>query len=670
MKFSRKILETFIDLPADWQDLMEDVGLEIKSLDGDIMNLELLANRGDHYCYEGLACEIHGRTGTKMKFPETLSLFEKEPEWESIEKPKTLSKYKNIDYKFEVETEKCLAFSLMPYKKTSKKSSLADYGYMLEAAGVNSILPAIDITNVVMLEAGQPAHIYDADKVKGKIRIRESRPGEKAALLFHEGETTLPAGTVVIADEEKILCIGGVIGCRAAEVDENTKNILLETALFDPVSVRKTARALGVSSIASQIFERGGDAGAVQHGAMRAKKLYTDAGWEQSGDFQQIQRWSEMRIITLPGDYVRAQLGVEISDAEIEERLGHYGFIKNSRCNPDLCKSPDEYTIPTWRMFNIKGEPAELIEVLAISLGYNNLPSKLPMVEIGAAPTEAEVRKAEINSYLIHNGFFEVFTDSMYSPKHAAIFGGAEKHIALENSIEGNYAFMKNNAIVQAVELVEKNLRVKNREIRAFEWGKVFQGDREIEVLWGIMNGANASALGMKGLIKNLLDGLGIDFKIEPSDLSQLKMHPKRSAKILIAGAPEEDYGVLGEIHPKLLAEFDIKNDSPVFFKLFVSDLLNAPKKPVKYESPSAIIPSSRDISIAVPYGKYVGDVAEFIKKTYPQIARAEIADVYDKPKESLRNVTFTLTFTGEHSTESLNALILEIMDKATKFVS
>ncbi len=393
---------------------------------------------------------------------------------------------------------------------------------MLPASGVNLILDIIDVTNVVMLERGQPAHVYDADKIVGKIKIRKTKPGETAALLFHEGLTELPTDTMVVSDDEKILCVAGVIGCRAAEVDENTTNILVETALFNPVTVRKAAKQLGVSSIASQIFERGADWFGPENGATRAKKLYSDIGWEQSGPYQLIARRYRGGLIEMSGDYVRQQLEIDISDAEIEERLARYGFIKTD----------EGYRVPSWRIWDIKWTQADLIEELCRSIGYNALPSKLPPVELGAGLTDAELRRREIDSYLTNNGFYEVLTDGLYSPKHANLSPNLE-HISLENSIDGGYAYLRNNTIVQATELVSKNLNVKNRDIRCYEWGKVFQKSGEHNVLWGVMNGAQVGALDTKGLIENL------GFETTPADLSKFKIHPKRGAKF--------EYGFLGE---------------------------------------------------------------------------------------------------------------------------
>ena len=683
MKFSKKVLETFVNLPSDWRDLMEDIGLEIKSEEKNgndvIFNLELLANRGDHYCYAGIAREIYGRTGNAFKEPGGIPVLPNDFKCESGAAGAQYIQTPGQDHLFDLETDKCIAFSLTPYKLNKTVQTSKDHEYMLTASDINIIHPAIDVTNVIMLEMGQPAHVYDADKIVGKIRVRESRPGEMAALLFHEGKTELPPGTVVIADDQHILSVGGVIGCHGATVDKNTKNILFEAALFDPISVRKTARALGLATLAGQRFERGGDIAAICSSAARANKLYPDIGWQLSGQLCFARtKWIDKKHIDLPGDFVRRELEINISDAEIAMRLARYGFEKTD----------DEYHVPTWRVWDIKGERADLIEELARSIGYDNLPSKLPPMEIGAALTAVELRKAQIDSYLVHNGFFEVLTDNLYSPRHANL-SPVSKHIKIANSIEGGYSFMKNNTIIQAVELVEKNLRVKNREIRAYEWGRIFLPDGkktpvEHNMLWGVTNGVNESALTIKGLIQNLTNDLGLNIELGMA-ASEIELfatskylHPNRRATVFTrtgkdTGNPLKDkvsIGIFGEIHPILLAQFDIKNDTPVYFEFFADSLLYASARTVKYQKPPAIIPSTRDITVPVPYGRHAGDVTDYILETFKEVSSVKITDVFEKPKDGIRNVTYLLEFSGQHGAEVLNALILEIMRKATEYIS
>lgn len=633
MKFSKKILETFIKLPVEWQDLMEDVGLEVKSLTGDNFTLELLANRGDHYCYAGLAREISGRTGDSVNMPALAEINEKLAEV------------------FEIKTDKCLAFSLTPYKFTKHIPTDSKRAYMLSASGVNVIHPAIDITNVVMLELGQPAHIYDLDKIVGKMVIRETNAGEQAALLFHEGMTELPAGTIVISDDEKILCVAGVIGCRAAGVDENSRNIGFETALFDPVSIRKTAKSLGVSSIASQRFERGGDMNAVHLGARRAAALYPASGWEQAGDMQfALRNDIPKQFIKMPGDFVRGELEINITDAEIDERLARYGFVKTE----------SGYETPAHRIWDIKGYPADLVEELCRSVGYNALPSRLPHVEIGAEIGAAEIRKDEVAAYLINNGFFEVITDNMYSPKHAAL-SPVKEHINLENSVDGGYAHMRNNTIVQAAELVDKNLRVKNMEIKAFEWGKVFTGDcAEISVLWGVMNGRGLDALDAKGLLAGM--GLKSEIAANAADFPAYDfLSPARRGVLTL---DNETIGIYGEMHPSLLAAFDIKGAAPVYFEILTDELLGARRGRPAYVKPPKVALSERDITISVPYGKPAQEIANELIGEGVVMVSCIISNVYDKPAEKARNITYTLTFKEGLSTEEINDILTKILGK------
>ena len=221
MKISLNTLKKYIDLPdslAESKELFEDIGLEVKRIDkeGDdnLITFELLANRGDHHSYEGVAREVSGRTGSPLK-------------------PIPMGKmsYTDDSSLFSIDTDGCIAYSATEFRNDNPadvKNLGSEYSHMLKTGGVNEICPVIDVTNVVNLELGQPAHVYDADKIKGKIHIRESRQGEKASLLFGKGEIELPAGIIVIADDENLsLAIGkkGINIKLASKLTKYTINI-------------------------------------------------------------------------------------------------------------------------------------------------------------------------------------------------------------------------------------------------------------------------------------------------------------------------------------------------------------------------------------------------------------------------------------------------------------
>lgn len=657
MKFSKRILNDFIELPSNWIDLMEDIGLEVKSFDGkDVMNLELLANRGDHYCYMGLVREIFGRTSQKINFKPSLNLFEKEPDFIKYDK---YLKYENVDYLFDIETEKCLAYSLTQYSIESLKEVEDDYKYMLNVSDINIINPAIDVTNIIMLEFGQPSHVYDLDKIVGKIRIRDSKKGEKADLFFHKETVELPEGICVISDDEKILCIGGVIGCRGAEVDKNTKNIVFETALFDPVSVRKTERLLlDKPTIAAQIFERGASLDNVKKASERALYLFNEIGIKKSSIYQYMYNKEKCITKSFPLPDISSALSVDLSKQSIVDILSRYGFITEN----DIC------FVPSSRVWDIMNS-ADLVEEVARSIGYNNIPSKLPIASIGVLENDKELRKSKINSYLVNNGFFEIFTENLYSLKHSNL-SPIKEHVKIENSVDGGYSFMKNNCIVQATQLISKNISMKTKDIYAFEWGKVFYSDySECEKLWGVLNSESGVCIyKLKGILEGLLNSIDVNFSFnyyEESDNKEFSLLvPKRRIKIISNGI---EIGFFGEIKQNLLLEFDCKNVRPAYFCFDVSNLLNIGVKEFVYKSPSNLIQSTRSISLDIPFGLNSDKVINFIFQKYNSVRDIKITDIYEKEKS--RNLTFLLEFSGINSTVEINSLILEIMDEAKKYI-
>eukprot|EP00210_Caulerpa_lentillifera_P009582 g9139.t1 len=275
MKITLNKLRQYVDLPTEVGNvvnLLEDVGLEVKRQEmmecNTLLNLELLANRGDHHCYEGIAREINGRTGTGIRSAKT-ETFSRDLE----------------EVPVEVLTTHCLGYSIAEFTLASVEGAQLpdlDKG-ALEAFGYNSVSPIVDATNLVSLEVGQPLHAFDTDKIIGGIVVRLSAEGETAQPLFFENPVELPSETLVIADDEKVLAIAGVIGCESSKPEPETKLVWVESATFDPVKVRIAAKALGLSTSASMRFERGADPEARERGLDRLNTIAKEIGWKATG---------------------------------------------------------------------------------------------------------------------------------------------------------------------------------------------------------------------------------------------------------------------------------------------------------------------------------------------------------------------------------------------------
>ncbi|MFT7517978.1 MAG: phenylalanyl-tRNA synthetase beta chain, partial [Kiritimatiellia bacterium] len=319
MKIRTSVLSRYIDIPKstrDLRDLLDDVGLEVKrteQLPGDLsITLELLANRGDHHSYSGISREIGGRTAGSLRRPEVTTL-----------------QVGRCPIVVEVRSPLCLRYSATLLERTGPVAQLPDDVLRpIVAAGQKCVRAEVDATNLANLELGQPTHVFDADTIVGAVVVREAVAGETCLPLFFEARVDVPVGALVVADDVKILAVAGVIGCEECKATQTTTRLLVESATFEPVAVRKAARAMGIATDSSARFERGADPEAPLVGAGRVVfllELY--AGWSRVGQTAMLGKWAApKRIITLSVPLAGAFLEVPLAEAEIRERLERYGF--------------------------------------------------------------------------------------------------------------------------------------------------------------------------------------------------------------------------------------------------------------------------------------------------------------------------------------------------------
>jgi len=647
--------------------LLDDVGVEVKRIedDGAFLAVELLANRGDHRCYAGIAREMAGRVGGAVQMPDVVEL---------TTGPSPIA--------IHIETPLCLLYSATRMSIPSIDVHFPDpVQEPLIAAGLQPVNAAVDATNLVNLEIGQPTHLFDADTIVGAITIREARKGETALPLFAEKRVEVPTGAIVIADEEKVLAIAGVIGCEESKVTDATRNMILESATFDPVAVRKAGRALGIHTDSSARFERGSDPSLPLTGAGRVVYLLeTHAGAKREGTSGMVGDWTNPnRTIDLNPAKIGHYFHRDFSQSELTERLTRYGFsIQPGGENLAV-------TVPPGRLWDVHN-PEDLYEEIAKSIGYNELPETMPANTMGVRPTQRQQLRHQMEQVLLGTGFYETITDGFYGRdlRERLLTGDGHplwSHVETVNSMDKGYSLLKNNCLGQALLGLGANIRMGLKQVRMFEFTRTFHPDPNAEngvcterhVLWALAHGANrddawddhpaaVNAWLLKGVLEEFSTELRcpLELSIEGAESEPVGtlLHPYRRAAIVHNG---QTVGVLGEVAPECSQGMGLKKARPCYLELDIARLGQSVHIE-NYIEPSARPLSTRMLAFSLPARVEAGRVKALLESAGPDWLEAvDITDLFahvddDQP---MRAVTFALRFRNDESdrsTEFINA--------------
>lgn len=651
---------------------LDDAGIEVQGIESGetgtdtVVSVELLANRGDHRCYLGVARELAGRLDGVVVAPKAAPL--------SIATPGGIPCL--------VSTGDCLTYMLTPLDVLDHSAPLgAETRRMLRVEGGETGAAVVDAANAVSLQIGQPLHAFDADKIQGTIEVRHSLTGETARLLGEQNPRPLPAGTLVIADDAKVLAIAGVIGCEESRVTPVTSRVILESATFDPVAVRKSSSALGVVTSAAQRFERGGDPALPAAGAALAVKLLEESGAARaSGPSTMARAWeADLPVISVDFADLADFLGTDIPPGETANRLERYG-IKHV--------GGGDFKVPSHRIWDLT-QAQDLYEEVARSIGYNCLPSVLPVASIGAEPGPAEQGAQVAGDVLVLAGFYEVITDGFYDRalvRRLGVQPGShlDWHVSTVNAVERHYELLKNNCLAQAMAALETNARYRTTDVRLYEFTHVFEpvdsGVRERGVLWAIAVGsANPGSWSggtdrpvdvffVKGAAEQVAARLR--FRLESVPIARSGhvlapyLHPCRSM-VLHAGGRQA--GVIGEVHPQVAERFGVAGTRPVYLELDATVLVphERPVLPALEEAP----PIERMLDFVIPSSLTSHDVIRVLSEAAPSRLRGlHVADVFENSSTlgaGMRSITFRLLLSAEPTptSEELNAEVRAMID-------
>lgn len=531
----------------------------------------------------------------------------------------------------------------------------------LRRADVRSIDPAVDVTNYVMLELGQPMHAFDLAEIHGGIRVRMAEDGEKLVLLDGQ-EVSLRADTLVIADHNRALAIAGVMGGEHSGVGDNTRDLFLEAAFFDTIAVAGKARSYGLHTDSSHRFERGVDWQLARDAMERATALLLDVVGGEVGPIIEVVSETDLpniEPVILRAERIAQMLGMEMDAAEVERLLTALGLGVTA-----VAPGQWKVDVPSHR-FDISLE-VDLIEELGRLYGYNRLPVRYPQARLApSARAESAVELPALRRLLVARGYQEAITYSFIDAKLLESFHPGVKPLLLANPISNDMAAMRSSLWPGLVKALQHNLNRQQSRVRMFESGLRFVGQleglKQEAMIAGVVCGKRlpeAWAHGREGVdfydvkadVEALLGAAGaLDaFSFIPGEHPAL--HPGQTARIERDGRL---VGYLGAIHPELARSLDL--DQPVYlFELVLVEVMSG--RLPRFSELSRFPEVRRDLAVLVDREVAAEAVLDTIREAAGEwLTDLRLFDVYHgKGVDPLRK-SLAVGLTWQHPSRTLN---------------
>lgn len=624
-------------------------------MDDGVIDFELTANRGDLLSILGMAYEVG-------------AIYDKEVKDVDL-KHKESGEDINKTFKTEVETENCSKLLVKKVENVKIEESPIFIKNRLIASGIRPINNVVDISNYVMLELGQPLHFYDADKLGNKLVVRMAEDGEKLTTLDNV-ERTLTSEDIVIADATHGVGLAGVMGGLETEVETDTKNIIIESAIFDSVKVRKTSKKI-VRSEASNRFEKGLDPERTKMAIERACKLLEEyaGGTVVTGTVEYDKTNNKEKEIEITFKNINDVLGTVIPNEEILNVFRKLGF--SYKVNGEKIK----VTVPTRRLdISIK---EDLIEEVSRIYGVDNIEGKLPIVPMRKGSYDKTQR--EIRNKMIALGLKETLTYVLINDKEVNGYTLDKfEPLKLLDPITEDRNTLRYSMIPSLYKVYEYNKAREQKEISIFEIGKgfykkgeVYGEDTKLCVLMsgkystGLNNNKTVDFYVIKGIAEEVLDYLGYAGRYSFMKQEMPKeMHPGQSAMINVNGS---NIGMIGKIHPS------VTKDDVYVLEINLDELFTKKVGKMKYKEFSKFPSINKDIALVVDKKSVSKDIEKVIKSAGGSLlTNIEVFDVYTGVGVGIdkKSIAYSLTFSDMKKTltdEEINGLMDKIIDAVSK---
>ena len=638
-----------------------------------LIDLSITPNRPDCLGFRGIARDL-----AASGFGKLLELKEK--------KIKSTTKQ---TLKIKINKEKnqgCTAFGSCLITNVKNTESPQWLKNKLISVGQKPISAIVDITNYVMLDINRPLHAYDADKIEKSIIVRNSNSGEKFTALDNK-EYKLEKDMCVISDQKGVLGLGGIIGGTRSGTELDTKNILLESAYFEPRSIRNTSKKLNLDTDAKFRFERGIDPSSIEQGLNKAASLIKEiCGGEISKIDIQKTETHKAQIVKFDTNLFEKISGFKISAKEMIKILGDLGF---------KCKKEKKYlrlTVPSWRP-DISQE-IDIVEELVRISGFDKIKTIAPIKErTKSTLTQTQKLFHFLQRAIASKGYLEAITWSFTDSNYNDYFKQTKKEIKIINPISSELGVLRNSIFSNLIMYISKNLDRGFKDLSIFEIGPVFFGSspgEQTTVVCGLSAGKksrlswidkerNVDVFDVKrDVVQTLIEAGYNSDKFFIDDKTPNYYHPGKSGRIFLNKDNDKVAAYFGEIHPNILKKLNIKTDALIGFEIFLEHL-NFSKKTLNDQkskfTTSDFQKSERDFAFVVNRDVKAQDLINAISSVNQKlISNIKVFDVYEGENipDNQKSIAISVTIQSNEKTlndndlEKINNLIIETVENKT----
>ena len=628
-----------------------------------VIDLSITPNRADCLGVRGVARDLAAAGAGKLKKYDQNKI-----KFKGTQKIKVkINKEKN---------QGCTAFGsclIKGIKNTESPQWLKD---KILALGQKPISAIVDITNYIMFDLNRPLHAYDSDKINEGIIVRNSKKGESFEALDNK-TYTLQDNMCVISDQSGVLGLGGIIGGTRSGTELDTKNILLESAYFNPKSIRKTSKLLNIDTDAKFRFERGIDPNSIEEGLVKAAKLIQEiCGGEISKlDVQKSEIFKKISI-RFPLDLFESVTGFKISVKEIIKILTDLGFIIKKK-NNDL-----NLIAPSWRPDIL--QPIDIVEEIVRIKGYDQIKTELPE-KVRKIPTLNKQQKLFhfLQRSVASKGYYEAVTWSFTDSKINQLFKENKNEVEIINPISADLNVLRSSIFSNLIIYLKNNLDRGFKDISLFEIGPIFSGNKPGQqkiVLAGLRSGKVSRYNWIekerlvdvfdakRDAIQTIVESGFDQKKLYINDKAPSYYHPGKSGTIYLSKNENNPVAFFGEIHPNILKKIDIKTEALVCIEIYLDNIKETTKKLKDQKSLyqySDYQKSERDFAFVIDKNFKVQELVNIISEIDKSLIRSvKVFDVYEGEKIPNNKKSIALNVTIQSSEKTLNEEDLEKVNK------